>query len=290
MFHSIEFVVYIGFENKGWYIVKSLKMQVLFSILIMMICLFAGNALAEDNIVNIGKITLTNGNVEILHINQTEWTKVAINEKVNVGDRIKVADMSKLEICYEDGNILRVGANSELEMALETIKLYNGQTWVRVVKVGQKFEVVTPTFVAGVRGTVFAVTAKKAGDKKLAGGVKVWKGAVATTVSATKKSDLVTEGCEIKVDENNNLSQIASFDTNVANEFSESSWQSYDTNTAYNRYITLLFAGISPLEAKTNPVVKKQLEERKKLPEVIEAFNTYKSLNDEKALENVISE
>ncbi|HOD39436.1 MAG TPA: FecR family protein [Candidatus Wallbacteria bacterium] len=243
-------------------------------------------AYSNSDIINVGKVSLLAGTVQIQRGEQTDWLKLSFDDKINVGDKIKVADESKLEICYNDGNILRVTPNSELEIALESIKLYNGQTWLRIVKVGSKFEVIAPTFVAGVRGTVFAVTANAKNNKK-SGAVKVWKGSVET--KTPQKAVMVTEGLHTSIDEAV-ISEPVNFDPKVANEFSEGSWQANDADTAYKRYINLLFSGIDSNLVSTNPELKRQLEERKKLPEISEAYNTYKNYNDAQAIENAINQ
>ncbi len=243
-------------------------------------------AYSNSDIINIGKVSLIAGNVQIQRGEQTEWLKLSFDDKINVGDKIKVADESKLEICYNDGNILRITPGSELEIALESIKLYNGQTWLRIVKAGSKFEVIAPTFVAGVRGTVFAVTADAKNNKK-SGAVKVWKGMVETKTA--KKSVILSEGLNSSIDDSI-ISEPVSFDLKSVNEFSEGSWQASDSDTAYKRYINLLFSGIDSNLISTNPELKRQLEERKKLPEVSEAYNTYKNFTDAQAIENAINQ
>lgn len=242
-------------------------------------------AFSKDDIISVGKVSLITGIVEKLNPDTKEWTKLTFSGTINVGDRIRVGNSSKLEICYNDGNILRVGQGSELEIALETIKLFNGQTWCRIVKVGNKFEVVAPTFVAGVRGTVFSVVVKtNPENKKSAGNVKVWNGVV--EAKNEKSTQFVTEGLETNVAEDLSMSSLASFDVNAVGEFSEKNWQVTDSEAAYKRYIALLFSGIDPGEADSNPALRKQIEIRKKLPEVVEAYNTYKNFADMQAIEN----
>jgi len=242
-------------------------------------------AFSKDDIISVGKVSLISGIVEKLNPESKEWSKISFNDTINVGDRIRVDNSSKLEICYNDGNILRVGQGSELEVALETIKLFNGQTWFRIVKVGNKFEVVAPTFVAGVRGTVFSVkVSNNPANKKSSGGVKVWDGTVET--KNEKKTQFVSEGFETAISEDLSMSAPATFDVNATGDFAEKSWQVADSEAAYKRYITLLFSGIDPNEANTNPAIRKQIEIRKKLPEVTEAYNTYKNFADMQAIEN----
>lgn len=255
--------------------------------LTVLITMFSLNfAYSNTDIINLGKVSLISGTVQIQRGEQADWLKLSFDDKINVGDKIKVAEESKLEICYNDGNILRVTPNSELEIALESIKLFNGQTWLRIVKVGSKFEVVAPTFVAGVRGTVFSVKADAKNNKK-SGAVKVWKGLVET--KAGEKSVMVSEGLHTSIDDSI-IADPMNFDPKSANEFSEGSWQASDTDTAYKRYINLLFSGIDSNLVSSNPELKRQLEERKKLPEVDEAYNTYKNFSDAQAIENAINQ
>ena len=274
-----------GDEKKfsiGGVVVKLQRIAILVCMAILICSLNFNFAFSKDNI-SVGKVSLINGDAQICRSEQTDWVKLNQTDIINVDDRIKLGDGSKLEVCYVDGNILRVGPNSELEFALESVKLFNGQTWFRIVKVGSKFEVVAPTFVAGVRGTVFSVKVDKA-NKKDTGAVKVWKGTVETKTS--NKSTMLTEGLQANV-EGNSITEPSTFDVRLANEFSEGDWQASNEKSAYTRYIDLLFAGIDQAEAGTNPEMKKQLETRKKLPEVSEAYNTYKNFSDMRAIENV---
>jgi len=243
-------------------------------------------AYSNDDIINVGKVSLLTGDVQIQRVDQSEWLKLNFDDKINVGDKIKVAKESKLEICYNEGNILRVTPDSELEIALESIKLYTGQTWFRIVKVGNKFEVIAPTFVAGVRGTIFAVSAGKNASKKI-GSVKVWKGLVET--KAQNKAVMVSEGLQTSVNDAF-ISEPSNFDPKASSEFSEGSWQASNSDIAYKRYVNLLFSGVDANEVSNNPELKKQIDQRKKLPEIIEAYNTYKNFSDIQAIENVINQ
>lgn len=266
----------------GGVVVKLQRIAILVCMAILICSLNSNFAFSKDDII-VGKVSLISGEAQICKADQTEWVKLNPSEPINVADRIKLGNGSKLEVCYVDGNILRVGPNSELEFALETVKLFNGQTWFRIVKVGSKFEVVAPTFVAGVRGTVFSVKVDKT-NKKDTGAVKVWKGTVET--KAANKSTMLTEGLQAQV-EGTTISEPSTFDVRLASEFSENEWQASNEKSAYARYIDLLFAGIDQQEASTNPEMKKQLQIRKKLPEVSEAYNTYKNFSDMKAIENI---
>ena len=100
---------------------------------------------------------------------------------------------------------------------------------------------------------------------------------------------MVTEGLHTSIDETV-IADPMNFDPKSANEFSEGSWQASDTDTAYKRYINLLFSGIDSNLVSSNPELKRQLEERKKLPEVDEAYNTYKNFSDAQAIENAINQ
>lgn len=117
-------------------------------------------ALAESA----GKMTSIEGKVDI-----TKPGKAAVPAKlgdlVYVGDIIRTKLKSKCEVTFTDGNVLRLAENtrvrvSEYAMGKDgTLDLFRGKIQsivgaTGVVK-GSKYEVHTPTAIAGVRGTNF---------------------------------------------------------------------------------------------------------------------------------------
>lgn len=119
-----------------------------------------------------GKITHVEGRVDITGMGETARPAV-LGGTVEIGDIIRSKSDSKAEIALSDGSILRLAAQTRVqisEFALgETggkgiLKLFRGKIQSIVKKIsnrifdfqsGNRFEVHTPTAVVGVRGTHF---------------------------------------------------------------------------------------------------------------------------------------
>lgn|GEM_PF-5123709 len=91
---------------------------------------------------------------------------VGKGDPVNVGDVIRVKSKSRAEVSFNDGNVLRLAANTRLRITQymfgkdvdtdERLNLYRGKIKVMVntaIKGAGRFEVHMPNSVAGVRGT-----------------------------------------------------------------------------------------------------------------------------------------
>ena len=120
----------------------------------------------------VGKFTYIKGRVDVTSQGQ-KARPVKVGDEVNIGDIIRAKSKSKAEVTFTDGNILRVAASTRVEISdymagkEQTniiIKLFRGKIQNNVKKVlgrifgrkmAHRFEVRTPTFVCGVRGTTF---------------------------------------------------------------------------------------------------------------------------------------
>jgi hypothetical protein len=113
----------------------------------------------------VGKITNLQGNVDITSPGKA--ARIAkVGDGVNVGDFIRAKSKSKVEITFNEGNVLRLGENSRVGitryMAGEkqnssVINLFRGKIHNIIKSVGAdgRYEVHTPVSVCGVRGTRF---------------------------------------------------------------------------------------------------------------------------------------
>lgn len=71
-------------------------------------------------------------------------------------DELETGVRTRAHVTYPQDNIrLGLEASTRLQLASNSIRFYQGDTWVHVVKKGTKFEVQTPNLVAAVRGTIF---------------------------------------------------------------------------------------------------------------------------------------
>jgi len=122
---------------------------------------------------------------------QGDFVPLADRARVAAGDVLKTGEKSQLDLHWVDDTRMRIGPNSlvtvlknhynaatKADTAL--FKLDLGRVWIRILKVlsqKSKFEIITPTATAGVRGTIFSVEVAQDG-KTL---VSVKEGKVALT-------------------------------------------------------------------------------------------------------------
>ena len=125
----------------------------------------------------VGKLTFVQGRVDVLRQPAARAVPVKMGDAVFVGDIIRAKSASKAEITFKDGNIVRVAPNTRVEISEylfeETkgkgiLKLSRGkvQTIIqekiakRIAAFGEanRFEIHTPTAIAGARGCNFIVS------------------------------------------------------------------------------------------------------------------------------------
>jgi hypothetical protein len=143
----------------------------------------------------IASVSDAQGDVRIKHHSSDAFNPLGSARYVRAGDVMQTGDGS-LTLNWVDGARVKVGSHTTLEILkcqinsatkadVSVFKLDVGQVWVRVRKLlspRSKFEVLTPTATAGVRGTMFSVKV----DPRGATQVSVLEGQV---VLAEKDSD-----------------------------------------------------------------------------------------------------
>ncbi|TGK00604.1 lipoprotein LipL45 [Leptospira semungkisensis] len=128
------------------------------------------------------------GEARIQHADLTE-DKASLGTALKEGDKIQTKANAKVDIQFGDGSAVRIAENSSLEfatLALNTqgntdtrLSLVSGKVFAKVNKATKddQFSVITPTAIAGVRGTSFVVDRTKS-DRSV---VKVLEGSVAVS-------------------------------------------------------------------------------------------------------------
>ncbi|MFW5996112.1 MAG: FecR family protein [Halanaerobiaceae bacterium] len=99
------------------------------------------------------------------------WQGLDTSDGIEAGDRLRTGEGARMELVFEN-TVLLLDPETELviEEGVETdagrrprVKVEKGRIWTRVKKIWQdltSFEAVTPSAVAGVRGTVFSLHVK----------------------------------------------------------------------------------------------------------------------------------
>ena len=117
----------------------------------------------------IAKVTFYTGDFRLQQPGRVDWKKAVINEGLVSGDKVKTLDESRGEVAFADGSIIRIDANSNLDIVelkkdkagqAAAAKVWSGKVWASVNKMSKKtkFELESPTAVAAVRGTVFRMS------------------------------------------------------------------------------------------------------------------------------------
>ena len=111
--------------------------------------------------------TLVEGEVQIMAGGDKTWSSLSPNAILKAGDKVRVLDNGRLELVLDNRSVLRLAANSTLELKeverkpeKETYRfaLSLGKMWTRVTQLlgfGSKYQVDTPTAITAVQGTVY---------------------------------------------------------------------------------------------------------------------------------------
>lgn len=126
----------------------------------------AARAVAQEP--PVGVVSALEGRAEALHRGQADWGTLAGGNDVLLGDRVRTQPASRLKLLLKDESVLTLGPSSELSVDEQVVAQAGGTSALSVVTgavravvppkygtPGSRFEVNTPTAVAGVRGTSF---------------------------------------------------------------------------------------------------------------------------------------
>ena len=141
------------------------------AVILLQLLWLAAPALAEYQPAG-AKINFMKGQVEVQKAQGITWAKATVKMKLGAGDKISTEDGSEAEIVLEDGSVLKMKDKSLLLIermekqkkpsvsVVNSFKVRTGKVLGCVRKMSSldsKFIVGTPTAVAGIRGTVFAI-------------------------------------------------------------------------------------------------------------------------------------
>lgn len=143
--------------------------------LITLLVLMAGSLQASV----VGEVTKTEGTPEVLRTTSNDWAPIKTGDEVSVGDQLRTRAATKMEIKLQDGSVLILGENTLVTVDEQTLRSSGQNTSVfglllgklravvadRYKDPGSRFEVRTPTAVAGVRGTEFIAEANADSSK-----------------------------------------------------------------------------------------------------------------------------
>lgn len=135
-----------------------------------------------------GVITLLEGQTQVKKAGETEWSSARPNMILSESDQIRVLAKSRAELILDNQTVMRLSENTwltieklEEEAATQKetarVQLSLGKLWTRTARLfnpSSRYDVATPTAIAGVAGTVYQV---RVGDDKSTS-IQVFQGAV----------------------------------------------------------------------------------------------------------------
>lgn len=153
----------------------------LFAVIFWSSCLWMP-AYAKDSPV---RVTDPGTGAQALLKGKRGWVPLESGAELNKGDRIQTGPEGSVEIALGEEDALTLGENADLtfekiEPEHTSLTLSLGSLWgtvVHTLKAEEKIEIKTPTAVAAVRGTSFAVEIQEEGDSEITE-VGVFEGAL----------------------------------------------------------------------------------------------------------------
>jgi hypothetical protein len=150
------------------------------------------------------------GAVEILPANGDTWRLASVGERVETGDRIRTGSLSTARLVFFEGSttdlmastevaVTQVSARREGSDKIIALHQWLGRTYSCVQQLSgraSRFEIETPTAVAGVRGTEFIIAVEGDGTTSVAvveGLVEVTAQETTVTVLAGEKTTVQPE-------------------------------------------------------------------------------------------------
>ncbi len=120
-------------------------------------------------------LKVVNGVVEVQKQGEETWNLVEEKALLGFDDQIRTNTGAQARLLYSDTSMLKLKEKTMVQIGRGELRVRVGEAWVRVIKKGTHFQVVTPTLIAGVKGTIFDVKVKQKG----ASSVRTYSGLVA---------------------------------------------------------------------------------------------------------------
>lgn len=135
------------------------------------------------------------GKAQVLKSGSFSYKELTKNILLNEGDNIRTGKNATVRLMDEKGNQYLLSSNTTLNFAslkddLTEIQIFTGSSEFNVIK-GKKFIVKAPTLAAGVRGTLFRVSANQSGTDQIV----VYEGKVeVTSLLKPDEKPIILEG------------------------------------------------------------------------------------------------
>src|SRR5262245_45861153 len=131
----------------------------------------------------VGAVADVEGQAEVLHAGASAWTPLAVGDPILLGDQLRTRPDAKLRIALREDSVLTLAPGSELAVTEQVIapavasrfQLLLGTIKAAVTErysaPNARFDVETPTAIAGVRGTSFVASYDAAKEETLVVGL-----------------------------------------------------------------------------------------------------------------------
>jgi hypothetical protein len=100
------------------------------------------------------------GRVQVFPRDGFSWQDFSEDLKLRFGDKIRTLSDSQVHLKYQDQTELKLSSNTLIEVESRGVRVFQGDSWIKVVKKGRSFEARTPNLVASVRGTMYDVSVR----------------------------------------------------------------------------------------------------------------------------------
>ncbi len=132
----------------------------------------------------VGVVDAVEGQAEVLHAGASTWTPLGDKAPVLLGDQLRTMAAAKLRVVLREDSVLQVGPSSQLEITEQLLAptivsrfqlLFGTLRAIVTERYSQlqgRFEVETPTAIAGVRGTSFIARYDTAQEETLVVGLE----------------------------------------------------------------------------------------------------------------------
>lgn len=101
------------------------------------------------------------GLVEILSKKSITWSLARSGDTLDFEDRIRTGSDGEVWLVYPDKTWMKIRPGSLVQVLDQAVRVFQGDTWIKVEKRGSRFEARTPNAVASVRGTIYSVHVKR---------------------------------------------------------------------------------------------------------------------------------
>ena len=100
------------------------------------------------------------GKVQVFPRDGSAWQDYSEDQNLRFGDKIRTLSDSQVHLKYQDQTELKLSSNTLIEVESRGVRVFQGDSWIKVVKKGRSFEARTPNLVASVRGTMYDVSVR----------------------------------------------------------------------------------------------------------------------------------